>query len=105
MKLTLSILLVFALLTAAPAQTGPTAPSLPAPAAAHASTAILDYIQTTWTTLTRSTTECGSLADVKVTAAPVLYLPAELPTPPAVLAMEQKCKVNVLHLPHAIQKI
>lgn len=105
MKLTLSIFLAFALLTAAPAQTGPAAPSAPAPDAAHASTAILDYIQNTWTTLTRSTTDCASLADVKVTAAPVLYLPAELPTPPAVLAMEQKCKVTVLHLPRTIQKI
>jgi alpha,alpha-trehalase len=106
MKQIFAIVLALAALSAASAQIVPSAPSTPAPAAtAPRSSSILDYIQTTWTTLTRSTTECGSLADVKVTAAPVLYLPAELPSPPAVLAMEQKCKVNVLHLPHAIQKI
>ena len=105
MKLTLSILLAFASITAAPAQTHPSAPSVPAPAAAPESAGILQYIQSTWTKLTRSMTDCGSLADVKVTATPVLYLPAEVPTPPAVLAMEQKCKVTVLHLPHTIQKI
>lgn len=97
MKFNLTILLALAAFTPAPAQS--------APSAASGGTAILQYIQNTWTTLTRSTTDCASLADVKVATTPVLYLPAEVPTPPAVLAMEQKCKVEVMHLPRAIQKI
>ncbi len=50
-------------------------------------------------------TDCGSFADVKVSETPVLYLPAEFPTPPAVVAMQQKCKVNVLHLPRTLDQI
>jgi alpha,alpha-trehalase len=101
MKLVLTIFLALAALTSAPAQSAPSS----AGSAASPPADILDYIQSTWTKLTRSMTDCGSLADVKVATTPVLYLPAELPTPPAVLAMEQKCKVNVLHLPRTIQKI
>ena len=49
---------------------------------------IRDYIGNSWTTLSRSMSECKSVADIKVqTTAPVLYLPADLPTPPAVAAM------------------
>ncbi|MGH9591049.1 MAG: trehalase family glycosidase [Terracidiphilus sp.] len=107
MKLVLVSLFVLEAILLAPAQSIPAAASAPVSTTASASEspAILDYIQSTWTTLTRSMTDCASLADVKVSATPVLYLPAELPMPPAVLAMRQKCKVNVLHLPRTIQKI
>ncbi|HEV2134479.1 MAG TPA: trehalase family glycosidase [Terracidiphilus sp.] len=104
MKLNVTVLVALAALASAPAQIAPSAEPAPA-ASSPASTSILDYIQSTWTTLTRSMTDCASLADVKVATTPVLYLPAEVPTPPAVLAMEQKCKVTVLHLPRTIQKI
>ncbi|HEV2325156.1 MAG TPA: trehalase family glycosidase [Terracidiphilus sp.] len=107
MKLVVLVLSVLEAILLAPAQTIPAASSAPKPdtAAAPQSTPILDYIQSTWTTLTRSMTQCASLVDIKVSTTPVLYLPAEFPTPPAVLAMQTKCKVNVLHLPHTIQKI
>ena len=58
-----------------------------------------------WDTLTRSMTDCHSLVDIKVTANPVLYMPAEMPPPPDVTALEQKCHVRVKALPRRIEKI
>jgi alpha,alpha-trehalase len=71
--------------------------------------ATLSYIHSAWTTLTRSATDCNSLSDVKVASAsaavPVLYLPAEVPVPPEVKALEQSCSVKVVSLPRRIEKI
>ena len=38
---------------------------------------ILDYMHQAWDTLSRSMVDCKSVRDVKVTTAPILYLPAE----------------------------
>jgi alpha,alpha-trehalase len=70
----------------------------------------LAYIHAAWDTLTRSMTDCSSLADVKIDstqagAIPVLYLPAEVPAPPEVTAAEQKCHVRVIALPRRIEKL
>jgi alpha,alpha-trehalase len=67
--------------------------------------ATLQYIHSAWDTLTRSATDCHSLVDVKVSASPVLYLPAEMTTPPEIAALEQKCGVKVALLPRRIEKI
>jgi alpha,alpha-trehalase len=67
--------------------------------------ATLNYIHGAWETLTRSMTECHSLVDIKVTAHPVLYLPAEVTAPPDVTALEQKCGVAIHSLPRHIEKI
>jgi len=82
-------------------------PASPAQAAntASGSAATISYIHAAWDTLTRSMSDCHSLGDIKVEANPVLYLPAEMPAPPEVLALEQKCHVKVLHLPRRIEKI
>ena len=81
----------------------------PPPAAATAGTpdpaATLAYIHDAWSTLTRSMTDCHSLVDIKVTANPILYLPAELPTPPEVAALSEKCQVRAEHLPRRIEKL
>ena len=50
-------------------------PCPPTPAPDPAAT--LAYIHGAWDTLTRSMTDCHSLVDIKVTANPVLYMPAE----------------------------
>ncbi|HEX8711175.1 MAG TPA: trehalase family glycosidase [Terracidiphilus sp.] len=107
MKLILTLLAALAANLFAPAQTAPAPAKSNSTATASApdSSAILQYIDSTWTTLTRSMVDCASLADVKVTQHPVLYLPAELPTPPDVAALQQKCGVKVLHLPRRIEKI
>lgn len=65
----------------------------------------LRYIHASWDTLTRSTTDCHSLVDVKVDAAPVLYLPAEMTAPADVTDAEQKCHVKVMTLPRRIEKL
>jgi alpha,alpha-trehalase len=67
--------------------------------------ATLNYIHSAWDTLTRSMTDCHSLVDIKVTVSPVLYMPAELPAPPEVAALEQKCHVEVLALPRHIERL
>lgn len=76
-----------------------------APVAAPDSEATLGYIHAAWDTLTRSDNDCTSVADVKVATVSVLYLPAEMATPPSVAALEQKCKVEVKHLPRKIEKL
>jgi alpha,alpha-trehalase len=76
----------------------------PAPAAPD-SALTLRYIHAAWDTLTRSMSDCHSLVDIKVDANPVLYLPAEVPAPPDVLAVEQKCHVKVVALPRRIEKL
>jgi alpha,alpha-trehalase len=65
----------------------------------------LAYIHSAWDTLTRSMTDCHTLADSKITTKPVLYMPAELPAPPEVKALEQKCNITVQSLPRRIEKL
>ena len=76
-----------------------------APSPAPNPDATLSYIHGAWDTLTRSMTECHSLVDIKVSANPVLYMPAETPAPPEVKALEEKCHVKVAVLPRHIEKI
>jgi alpha,alpha-trehalase len=82
-----------------------TAPVGRAQAAAPDPEATLRYIHAAWDTLTRSDTDCSSVADVKIAEVSVIYLPAEIATPPNVAALEQKCKVEVKHLPRKIEKL
>jgi len=65
----------------------------------------LAYIHAAWDTLTRSMTDCHTLVDTKITTKPVLYLPAELPAPPEVKALEQQCNISVQALPRHIEKL
>jgi alpha,alpha-trehalase len=67
--------------------------------------ATLAYIHDAWTTLTRSMTDCPSLVDIKVTANPILYMPAEVSAPPEVSALSEKCNVKVVSLPRRIEKL
>ena len=69
------------------------------------SSATLAYIHGAWEVLTRSTADCHSLTDIKVTANPVLYLPTELSAPAQVASVEQKCHVKVVALPRRIEKL
>jgi alpha,alpha-trehalase len=66
---------------------------------------IRSYITSSWDTLSRSMSECKSVVDIKVTTAPVLYLPAGMAVPPAVAAMQQECHVDVRHLPRVVRHI
>ncbi len=66
---------------------------------------ILKYIDGGWDSLSRSMTECKSLVDPKVTTAPVLYLPAGMAVPQAVLDVEAQCHVQVKTLPRRMTKM
>jgi alpha,alpha-trehalase len=66
---------------------------------------ILDYISSAWDTLTRSLTNCETLADPKLKVAPVLYLPAGFAEPAAVQKLAADCNVRVEHLPVAIHRL
>jgi alpha,alpha-trehalase len=67
--------------------------------------ATLEYIHGAWDTLTRSMTDCHSLVDIKITANPILYMPAETPAPPDVAALSEKCHVKIASLPQRVEKL
>lgn len=67
--------------------------------------AILRYIDEGWTSLSRSMSDCKSLTDTKVATAPILYLPADLPVPASVAAVQKQCKVEVRNLPRKITRM
>ncbi|HEY1270553.1 MAG TPA: trehalase family glycosidase [Terriglobales bacterium] len=52
--------------------------------------------------LTRSMSDCKSVVDPKVAAAPVVYVPAELAIPDSLRSLQRECKVQVEHLPVSI---
>jgi alpha,alpha-trehalase len=66
---------------------------------------ILNYISSAWDSLTRSMSECQSIVDPKIKVAPVLYLPAGFPVPPAVQNLTKNCTVRVEHLPIEIHHL
>jgi alpha,alpha-trehalase len=63
---------------------------------------ILRYISTGWDDLTRTMTRCESLTDIKTDQEPVLFLPADFPSPPALSELQKHCTVRVEHLPNRI---
>ncbi|MHB1813422.1 MAG: trehalase family glycosidase [Steroidobacteraceae bacterium] len=65
----------------------------------------LAYINRTWSTLTRSVTGCASYRSPYYHGRWVLYLPHDLPMPPAVRALRTRCDVSVLRLPVRITKL
>ena len=66
---------------------------------------ILGYIGQSWDSLSRSMSDCKSLADPKVTTTPILYLPAHMAVPPAVASIEAHCRIVVKHLPRTITRM
>ena len=64
---------------------------------------IRKYISNAWDTLTRSLSDCSTVVDPKLAAqASVFYVPADVPMPPSVTAMQEKCHVQVKRLPVVI---
>jgi alpha,alpha-trehalase len=94
--------LTLAMLSAAFAQ-GPAAP-LSSSGDGQGLKPILAYISNSWDTLTRSMTECASVADPKLKTASVLYLPADMHEPAAVEQLSTRCNVQVKHLPMVIHR-
>ena len=63
------------------------------------------YIAQSWGTLSRSMSECKSVMDLKVTTAPILYLPVDVAVPAAVTGMEAECAVEVRRLPRVVRRL
>jgi alpha,alpha-trehalase len=66
---------------------------------------ILAYIHTGWDALTRSTSSCGAASDPKLSASPVIYLPADFEPPQDLDEMQRVCKVTIAHLPQVIHQL
>ncbi|MGA7402097.1 MAG: trehalase family glycosidase [Candidatus Sulfotelmatobacter sp.] len=66
---------------------------------------ILAYIHTGWDSLTRSTSSCGAVTDTKLSAAPVIYLPAGFEFPRELSQMQRNCQVKVAYLPQVIHQL
>ena len=76
-----------------------------APAQGQGLKPILDYISAAWDTLSRSMTDCQSIVDPKIRAAPVLYLPADFSEPAALKKLATQCNVQIEHLPVVIRHL
>jgi len=66
---------------------------------------IRSYISEGWNTLTRSLSECKTIVDPKITGTSVLYVPADFEVPSAVEDLQQKCHIQVHHLPSVIHSL
>ncbi|MDE3180502.1 MAG: trehalase, partial [Acidobacteriota bacterium] len=67
--------------------------------------AILHYISSAWSTLTRSMTECGTVHDPKLPGASDLYFPSGFAIPPELRTLSHSCAVRLAHLPRAIHHL
>jgi len=67
--------------------------------------ATLDYIHGAWANLTRTSENCAAYADIKVTTQPVLYLPADVPTPAEAATIAAKCGIRIAALPRKIDQL
>jgi alpha,alpha-trehalase len=72
---------------------------------AHGLDPIRSYIALGWDSLTRSLTDCKTIVDPKMTAASVVYIPADFDVPVAVQQLQKQCNVQVQHLPAVIHKL
>src|SRR5580692_10687210 len=66
---------------------------------------ILAYIHTGWDTLTRSTSSCGAASDPKLSASPIIYLPADFKSPQDLDEIQRVCKVTIAHLHEVIHQL
>ncbi|WP_158791639.1 trehalase family glycosidase [Granulicella sp. L60] len=63
------------------------------------------YIHESWKSLERSTNDCDSVVDPKVTSKPVIYIPAGSAISEMLLGMQSRCGVEVQHLPKVIRRL
>ena len=63
------------------------------------------YISSAWDSLTRSLTDCNTVVDTKLSSAAIVYLPSDVAEPALVQELQNKCNVQVRHLPIAIHRL
>ena len=104
---------VLAFLTAQPGQSSPPNSIQTGTQVAQASpelspdsiAALKNYIHDAWQTLTRSMTDCRSLADPKLKQQPVLYVSRDAQIPAEVQQLEARCNIQVRQLPKSIEHL
>jgi len=93
----LGFIIVLGTLSVSFGQTNPQPPQPP-----PALSPILQYIHSSWDTLTRSMNDCHTIVDPKLRETSILYLPAQVPPPASVQAAQGRCHVQVKELPVVI---
>ena len=66
---------------------------------------ILEYIDTAWTTLSRSMTACSTIVDPKLAGRSTIYVPADFPVSDGLKQLEIRCNIEVKPLPKVIHKL
>src|ERR1700691_3463518 len=66
---------------------------------------ILRYISTGWDSLTRSLDDCKTFEDAKTDGNPILYFPSDLTVPPATQELQNRCSIQISHLPTKIVRL
>jgi alpha,alpha-trehalase len=66
---------------------------------------ILNYISSSWDSLTRSMNDCASIVDPKINAPAILYFPADFPEPSVADQIAADCNVQLKHLPRVIHHL
>lgn len=66
---------------------------------------ILSYIANSWDALKRSMNNCNMFFDPKMNANTTVYLPADLPMPENLLALEKRCGITIKRLPQKINRL
>src|SRR4030095_1552954 len=63
---------------------------------------ILEYIHSSWDTLTRSMSDCHTIVDPKLRETSILYIPARFAPPAPVKDAQKRCHLQVKELPPVI---
>ena len=66
---------------------------------------IMQYISSGWESLTRSLDSCKTFEDIKTDGKLVLYFPLDLPIPPELRELQNRCSIQFEHLPRKIKSI
>lgn len=66
---------------------------------------LLQYISSGWDSLTRSLNSCKTFEDTKTEGERILYFPADLPIPPELRELQDRCAIRLEHLPRKITNI
>jgi alpha,alpha-trehalase len=66
---------------------------------------ILQYIDSAWTTLTRTMTSCKTVTDPKAPEKSILYFPKNFEIPAAEAKLAKNCSVHLEHLPSVITRL
>lgn len=80
-------------------------PGVSAPSREQGISDVLQYINSAWSTLTRTMTSCKTVTDPKAPEKSILYFPKGFAIPEAESQLAIKCSVRLEHLPNVITRL